>query len=139
MTKTIKKVVCQLLAVLLLVGTFGSVQAHHSYAIFDSSKVVSITGTVTKVEWVNPHAWVHVMIADATGQEVLWRLECRSISELSRQGLRSTDFEIGGKISAEVWLARDGARFGTIVNGTSVSGKKFGRIMPPRPATGGPL
>ena len=77
-------------AVLLLGAATAS--AHHSLSSeFDISKTITITGTVTKMEWTNPHSWLHVEVKDEQGQVVLWNIEFGSPNSLYRRGWRRTD------------------------------------------------
>src|SRR3981189_877428 len=60
--------------------------AHHSFAMFDQSKVLSLSGTVKEFELVNPHAWLHLVIADGKGEAANWSFEGGSVSQLVRLG-----------------------------------------------------
>jgi hypothetical protein len=125
------------IVMLLVIALPATAFAHHSYAIYDNSKVMPIRGIIKKVDWVNPHAWVHITVSDPQGTSAEWSLECRSISELSRQGLRSIDLRTGDAFSALVWLARDGKKLATVVRATTASGKVFG-LTREAAAGGGP-
>jgi hypothetical protein len=88
----------------------ANVAAHHSVAgQFDAGKRASITGTVTKVDWINPHVYIHIDVADDKGQVTAWRLESLPTAMLRKAGLTS-EMLIGGgaKVTAETILARDG-------------------------------
>ena len=64
----------------------GSAQAHHSFAMFDNQKDVTIEGTVKSFQWTNPHTWIQLMVKDANGTEAEWSLEGQSPNGLVRQG-----------------------------------------------------
>ena len=64
--------------------------AHHSFAMFDQAQIVTAKGTVKELEWVNPHSWLRVMIADpATGKQLQWAFEMSSPATMTRLGLTS--------------------------------------------------
>lgn len=84
--------------------------AHHSVAgQFDSTKRVTITGTVTKIDWINPHTYLHMDVVDDKGQVTTWRLESLPTAMLRKAGLTSDLLKgDGGKVTADAILARDG-------------------------------
>ena len=96
--------------VALLLGT-ATASAHHSLSSeFDISKTVTITGTVTKMEWTNPHAWLHVEVKDEQGQVVLWNIEFGSPNSLYRRGWRRTDLPERAIVAVTGYLAKDGSK-----------------------------
>lgn len=100
--------------ILALLST-ASVQAHHSpSAIFDMSKHVSITGTLTRVDWVNPHIVLAMEAKGEGGKAEQWRLESNPPSWYKSVGLARADFAkaIGQTITVEVVKARDGSFYG---------------------------
>jgi len=83
--------------------------AHHSFAAeFDASQPITLSGTLTKMEWLNPHGWLHVDVAEPDGSVVSWAIEVAGPNALMRRGLRSTDFPIGSKLIIEGYRARNG-------------------------------
>ena len=96
------------LAVLLLVA--GPAGAHHSVAgQFDAAKRATITGTITKVDWINPHVYIHMDVADDKGAVTTWRLESLPTAMLRKAGLTSELIKGGGqKVTAAVIMARNG-------------------------------
>ena len=83
--------------------------AHHSVAAeFDSTKPVTIKGTVTKLEWMNPHAWIYVDVKNAQGVVEKWQLEFGAPNELVRRGWRRTDVKEGQEVTIEGIMARKG-------------------------------
>ena len=93
--------------------------AHHSFAAqYDADRPVTLTGVVTKVEWLNPHARFYVDVADEDGNVVNWNLELASPNILRRNGWTRHFVEIGDQVIVEGSLARDGTR---MANALSVS------------------
>jgi hypothetical protein len=84
--------------------------AHHSVAgQFDATQRTTITGTVTKVDWINPHVYIHMDVADEKGEVAAWRLESLPTAMLRKAGLTSEMIKGGGqKVTAAVIMARNG-------------------------------
>ncbi len=92
--------------------------AHHSFsAEYDIDKPVTITGTLTKLEWVNPHGWIYVDVKGADGKVVNWAVEFGGPNALLRRGVRKTDFPLGVELVVKGYRAKNGT---PTVNGTSV-------------------
>jgi hypothetical protein len=72
--------------------------AHHSFAMFDQTKQVSLKGTVTEFQWTNPHAFIHVEIAGDGGAKETWDIELNSPNNLKRQGWSSSSVKVGDKV-----------------------------------------
>jgi hypothetical protein len=82
--------------------------AHHSFAAeYDSSKPISVKGTVRKLAWVNPHAYVYVDVKESEGKIVTWAFETLSPNALARQGWNRDSLKYGDPVSVEGYLARD--------------------------------
>ena len=101
--------------------------AHHSFAMFDQQKVVTLTGTVKDYEWVNPHSWIYLMVADDTGAPKQWAIEMGSPGQISRIGWTRDSIKPGDNVTIEINPLRDGTRGGTIVSLTLPDGKKLGK------------
>ena len=85
--------------------------AHHSFtAQYDSNKPVTVTGTVTKIEWTNPHARFYVDAKDASGTVTNWELELGSPNTLIRYGWKRDSMKVGEQVTVEGYLARDGSK-----------------------------
>ena len=92
--------------------------AHHSFAAeYDDKKPITLKGTLTKMEWVNPHGWIYVDVKGADGKVVNWAIEAGAPNALLRRGLRKTDFPAGVEIIVDGFLAKDGSH---TANGRSV-------------------
>ena len=86
------------------------VLAHHSFAAeYDSSASVAIKGTVTKVEWTNPHSYVYVDVKDVSGNVVNWAVEGYPPNTLRRTGFTRDLMKQGDTVTINGWKARDGA------------------------------
>jgi hypothetical protein len=84
--------------------------AHHSLTgEFDTSVNFELRGTITKVEWTNPHIWLYLDVTDANGEAVKWECEMGSPNQLVRQGSRKEDLPVGTVIRAQANRARDGS------------------------------
>jgi hypothetical protein len=99
-----------LVAAAALSGAAYDSSAHHSVAgQFDATKRVTITGTVTKVDWINPHTYLHLDVTDEQGKVTSWRLESLPTAMLRKAGLTSELLKgEGGRVTADAILARDG-------------------------------
>lgn len=110
-------------------------RAHHSFtAEFDQNKNITIRGTLTKVEFTNPHGWLYMNVKDADGKVQNWRVETGTPMQLIRRGGDKKSLAVGTEIVVDGWLARDGSR---TVNGRTI---KFGdgrEIMAGTSNTGG--
>jgi hypothetical protein len=85
------------------------VAAHHAFsAEFDADKPVKLTGTVTKVEWTNPHAWFYIDVTDETGKVTNWGLEMGSPNGLMRAGWTRKSMNIGDVVTVEASRAKNG-------------------------------
>ncbi|NNC64549.1 MAG: hypothetical protein HKN84_07170 [Gammaproteobacteria bacterium] len=84
--------------------------SHHSFAaVFDVSRPVDITGTVTRLEWTNPHAWIYLDVEDADGDVEAWRVELLGINSLLKQGWTPQVLNPGDLIQVTGFGARDGS------------------------------
>ena len=92
---------------------------HHSFsAEFDANQPVTLVGTLTRVEWVNPHGWIHVDVVGADGTVTNWAVEFGSTTSLLRRGLRKTDFPPGAKVTIKGYRSRNGS---PTINAASVT------------------
>ena len=103
----------------------GSALAHHSFAIFDQTKVLKHTGTVKEFELINPHAWLHVVITDVQGKSATWSFEGGSVAQLVGLGWTREGLRAGDKVEVNYRPMKDGSRGGQIMSVTQADGKKI--------------
>src|SRR5687767_4069136 len=84
--------------------------AHHSFAAeFDDQKPVTLTGTLTKMEWINPHGWIYIDVKTPDGKVENWAVEAGAPNALLRRGLRRSDFPTGVKVIVKGFRGKNGA------------------------------
>lgn len=91
---------------------------HHSFAAeYDANQPITIKGKVTKVDWVNPHSWVHVAVAGADGKTTVWDCETAPPNGLFRRGWTKNSLKLGEEVTVDGYRAKDGS---TTMNARSV-------------------
>lgn len=110
-----------------LAAVAGILLAHHSFgAEYDSTKPVSITGVITKIEWTNPHSYFFLDVKDAKGNVANWKLEGYPPSVLSRTGWKKdVTMKVGDTVTVFGWHARDGTNWAHSREVTFADGKKL--------------
>lgn len=99
--------------------TQAAPHAHHAFsAEFDSAKPITLTGTVAKVAWTNPHAHIHVDVSDRAGKVTTWDFELGSPNALMRRGWSRTSLKPGDQITVNGYLAKDGS---SLANARSIT------------------
>jgi hypothetical protein len=99
--------------------------AHHSFeAEYDAAKKITIQGTVTKVEWMNPHARFYVDVKDESGAVKSWNFELGSPNVLKRQGWQRDSLKVGDQVTVEGYLAKDGSALANARRVTLADGRK---------------
>ena len=100
--------------------------AHHSFAAeFDATKPIKLHGVVTKMEWINPHSWIHIDVKGDDGKTVNWMIECGSPNTLFRRGLTKDSLPVGTEINVDGYLAKDGENKANGRDVTLADGKKL--------------
>jgi hypothetical protein len=99
--------------------------AHHSFeAEYDSKKPLQVQGTVTKLEWTNPHARFYVEAKDESGKVTNWNFELGSPNVLTRQGWRRDSLKVGDTVTVEAYMAKDGSNLANARRVTLADGRK---------------
>jgi hypothetical protein len=111
--------------------------AHHAFAAeFDATKPVTLTGTVTKMEWINPHAWLHIDVKGPDGKVVSWMVEGGAPNALLRRGWNRNSVVPGTVVKVEGFRAKDGS---TRANGRDVTLPDGKRLFIGSSGTGAPI
>ena len=119
---------------LLLGGV--SAAAHHAFAAeFDSKKPISLRGTVAKMEWINPHTWIHLDVKRADGKVERWMIEGGPPNALYRRGFTKDSLPVGAAIAVEGFRAKDGSTRG---NGRDITFADGRRLFLGSSGTGAP-
>ncbi len=110
-----------------LVSEPGVAFAHHSYAMFDTAKATVVSGTVAKLEWVNPHVflWVYVEKPDVRGEYDLYAFEGGSVGSLTRSGWTKHTFKAGDKVSIHYFPLKDGRTGGQMFKAVRADGTQL--------------
>ncbi len=101
-------------------------QAHHSFAMFDAEKKVTLDGTVKEFQWTNPHSWILMTVSDAQGKAEQWAIEMGGPSGLARQGWVPKTLTPGMKVQAVIHPLRDGTPGGQFMAVTLPDGTQLG-------------
>src|SRR5712691_7483017 len=124
----------------LLAAGSAPLLAHHSFAAeYDASKPITLTGTVTKMEWMNPHARFYVDVKGADGTVTNWNFELGAIPVLLKQGWRRDSLKVGDQVTVDASMAKDGSKSGNarrvaLPDGRRVfGGSSAGDGAPPNP------
>ena len=107
--------------------------AHHSGAMFDPTKTVTLEGTVKEFQYTNPHSWLVVNVPDASGKVTEWSFEAEGPSTLLRAGIKKSSLMPGDKVTVKGHPLKDGRPGAGLMNVT----KADGTVLNPRPGAGG--
>jgi Family of unknown function (DUF6152) len=105
-------------------------QAHHSFAMFDRTKTVTLAGTVKDWQWVNPHSWLQLVVTDSTGKVTEWSIEGRSPNVLERRGWTKSIMAVGDKVTVVAYPLKTGEPGGAFVRLTLPSGRELNADTP---------
>jgi hypothetical protein len=115
-----------LIAAALLVLAAASASAHHAFAAeFDANKPIVLKGVVTKMEWINPHSWIHVDVKGPDGKIVPWMVEGGAPNALLRRGFTKDSLPAGTQIVVEGYQAKNGTHKANGRDLTLPDGKKL--------------
>ena len=117
------------LGLVLPLGLAGPAQAHHSFAMFDQKKIVTLVGTVAEFQWTNPHAFIEIDVPGG-GKVVHWSIELNSPNNLKRQGWSRASLKTGDKISLRMNPLRDGKPGGLFLDLKKADGKLLDSGLP---------
>jgi hypothetical protein len=132
-------IVTLLAAAAVAAGLSVTAVAHHSFAMFDRDKEVTLVGTVREFQWTNPHAFIEMDVPDGKGNTEKWAIELNSPNNLTRQGWKSSLLKPGDKVSVTMNPLRDGKKGGLFVSVVLPDGKVIKdptrrQLPPPEPA-----
>lgn len=120
-----------------LIAAAPPTRAHHAFSTeFDANKPLTMTGTVTKVEWQNPHTWFYLDVVDASGNVASWGMELASPNLLMRNGWTRSSMQIGDVVTVEGFHAKNGSNIGNArsvvltASGTRLFAGPSGRSAP---------
>ena len=113
------------------------VWAHHAFAAeFDAKRPVTLRGVVTKMEWINPHSWIHLDVKDASGKVTSWMVEGGAPNALLRRGFTKQSLPVGTEVLVEGYQAKDGS---THANGRDITFPDGKKLFVGSSGTGAPL
>jgi hypothetical protein len=105
-------------------GAFGAhpASAHHSFAMYDSGRQMTLEGVVKEFQWTNPHVWIQIMVPNATGGQDEWGVECTSVNFMTRRGFNRHTLKPGDRISVNFSPLKDGSHGGSFKGINSLNG-----------------
>jgi hypothetical protein len=101
------------------------VGAHHSFAMFDAQTTMTLEGTISEFEFVNPHGWLHLVVTDADGNTGEWSIEMGGINAMTRNGWQADTVQPGDTISVEIHPMKDGSRGGQYLAAIFPDGRRM--------------
>jgi hypothetical protein len=124
------RVLTYILTAVAVLLTASSALAHHSFAMFDQSKAVTLQGTVKDFRWSNPHVFIQLLVKNDAGNEDEWSIEMTSPEHLARVGWKPAALKPGDKVTLVIHPMRDGSTGGQYVSGTGPDGPLVGSPTP---------
>jgi len=107
-----KAFTCVLVAFTVLAAALPAFTHHAFSAVFDDKKPIKLSGTVTKIEWQNPHTWFYIDVKDESGKSTNWGMEMGSPNLLIRSGWSRSSMKVGDVVSIDGFRAKDGSNNG---------------------------
>jgi hypothetical protein len=104
----------------------GAAQAHHSFAMFDMTKEVTVSGTVKQFQWTNPHAYIQLVAKDAQGRDVEWSMEMGAPMYLYARGWRPSSLRAGMQVTVTLNPLRNGRPGGVVRDVVTADGRQIG-------------
>ena len=132
-----KRAMAAAFMMLVIPATVMRLSAHHSFAAqYDRNKPVTLMGSVTRVEWTNPHIYFYMDVKEPAGTSARWAIEGGAPNTLYRAGWRRDSLKIGDTVTVHGYLARDGTKLAnmstvTLADGREVLGGQQGAGAPP--------
>lgn len=117
--------VVAMIATGLAFGRAGSAAAHHSHAMFDMSREMTLTGTVTNYSYRNPHVFLHLDVRNEKGEVVSWAVEMSNIPNMQSRGIYLSTFKAGDVVTVKINPLRDGRLGGNYTSVTAADGKTY--------------
>jgi len=109
-----------------MLASAAPVAGHHAFAAeFDANKPIKLRGTVTKMEWINPHTWIHIAVKQPNGTVEAWAIEGGPPNALFRRGFTRNSLPTGTEIVVEGFRAKDGSRKGNGRDLTFADGRRL--------------
>lgn len=112
---------------LMVLACAAPAAAHHSFAMFDRERTVTLDGTVKAFQIINPHGWLRVLVADAGGTQDEWSIELGGPFQIKTMGLTESAVHAGDKITVRIHPLRDGSYGGQFVSATLPNGQVIGQ------------
>jgi Family of unknown function (DUF6152) len=115
-----------------MLSAFGTApaSAHHSFAMFDNSKEVALSGTVRQFQWTNPHCWIQLTVM-VSGKAVDYSIEGTSPNNLTRRGWTRSALRVGDRVTIKIHPLRSGTAGGSFISATFANGRVLnGEPMP---------
>jgi hypothetical protein len=135
--RTRRFVIAAGLAAACVVAGSGSTSAHHAFsAEFDANKPIKLRGTVAKVEWINPHSWIHVDVKGTDGKVQRWMVEGGNPTVLLRRGLNRNSLPVGTEVIVDGYRAKGHP---TRANGRDITFPDGRKLFMGSSGTGAPL
>jgi hypothetical protein len=103
----------------------GSVTAHHSHSMFDTSREVTISGTVTSYSYRNPHVFLYLDVKGENSEVVPWAVEMSNITNMQRRGIQRSTFKVGDTVTVKLNPLKDGRPGGNYTSVIAADGKTY--------------